>query len=200
MRYALFVLLFPLCGCGAFGNYLLNRLSDFGDCFIAEAGVGYGLDVHILATDFISTGVGGSFIPKAAGVSHGIPYFGMSYHLGLPILPFANLLSKKWRKEFWVTDGAHRGLPLPTQRVIREPPPGYVTKSVLFVNLMSVAPPREGQAVHGIPNPNMAAFDFEVAVTAGFLYLRFGFSLGEFVDFLLGWFGIDIANDDKVRR
>ena len=40
------------------------------------------------------------------------------------------------------------------------------------------------------------AFDLELSVFAGFLYTRAGFSPGEFLDFLLGWVGIDIAGDD----
>lgn len=204
MRYLLFgFLLYITCGCASVGNYFLNRLSDFGDCFTAEAGVGYGLDFHILATNLISTGVGASYIAKSAGVSHGVPYSAISYHLGLPLLPFMNFLSREWRKEWWVTDTVHRGLPRPTQRVIRTPPPGYLAKSVLFVNLMSISPPQgpgTSPVMHGYPNSDMAIFDFEVSFTVGVLYLRLGFSIGEFVDFLLGWFGVDIAGDDKVRR
>jgi len=182
------------------GNYFLNRLSDFGDCFTAEAGVGYGLDFHILATNLISTGVGASYIAKSAGVSHGVPYSAISYHLGLPVLPFLQLLSTEGRREWWVTDTVHRGLPLPTRRVIRTPPPGYLAKSILFVNLMSISPPQSASPVmHGYPNPDMAIFDFEVSFTLGVLYLRLGFSIGEFTDFLLGWFGVDIAGDDRVR-
>jgi hypothetical protein len=36
-----------------------------------------------------------------------------------------------------------------------------------------------------------------VSVHLGFVCARVGFSPGEFVDFLLGWFGIDIAGDDR---
>ena len=201
MRYLLFgLLLYTICGCASVGNYFLNRLSDFGDCFTAEAGVGYGLDFHIFATNLISTGVGASYVARCAGVSHGVAYSAISYHLGLPVLPFLQLLSAEGRREWWVTDTVHRGLPLPTRRVIRTPPPGYLAKSVLFVNLMSISPPQGGSPVmHGYPNPDMAIFDFEVSFTLGVLYLRLGFSIGEFTDFLLGWFGVDIAGDDKVR-
>ncbi len=40
------------------------------------------------------------------------------------------------------------------------------------------------------------AFDVEVSVFAIFTYVRAGFSPGKFLDFLLGWVGIDIAGDD----
>ena len=41
------------------------------------------------------------------------------------------------------------------------------------------------------------AFDIEASVYAGIVYARVGFSPGELVDFLLGWFGADIAGDDR---
>ena len=40
-------------------------------------------------------------------------------------------------------------------------------------------------------------FDLEVGAFALILGARVGFSPGEFVDFLLGWFGVDIAGDDR---
>ena len=41
------------------------------------------------------------------------------------------------------------------------------------------------------------AFDIEVGAFALILGFKAGFSPGEFVDFLLGWFGVDIAGDDR---
>tara|TARA_Y100000588_G_scaffold190556_1_gene204485 strand:+ start:248 stop:868 length:621 start_codon:yes stop_codon:yes gene_type:complete len=40
-------------------------------------------------------------------------------------------------------------------------------------------------------------FDLEVSAFVLCFGLDFGFSFGEFVDFILGWFGLDIANDDS---
>ena len=40
------------------------------------------------------------------------------------------------------------------------------------------------------------AFDIEVGATVLIIGARAGFSPGEFLDFLLGWFGVDIAGDD----
>ncbi len=39
-------------------------------------------------------------------------------------------------------------------------------------------------------------FDVEAGAIAGVVHVRFGLSLGELADFLLGWFGADIAGDD----
>ncbi|MCZ6691919.1 MAG: hypothetical protein O7H41_20215 [Planctomycetota bacterium] len=42
----------------------------------------------------------------------------------------------------------------------------------------------------------MHAFDIEAHLFLGVVGARAGFSPGEFVDFFLGWFGVDIAGDD----
>ena len=44
------------------------------------------------------------------------------------------------------------------------------------------------------------AFDLEVSATVLLIGARAGFSPGEFVDFFLGWFGVDIAGDDVPLR
>lgn len=42
------------------------------------------------------------------------------------------------------------------------------------------------------------AFDIDVSVQAGVVGIGIGFSPGEFADFILGWFGADIAKDDAA--
>jgi hypothetical protein len=44
------------------------------------------------------------------------------------------------------------------------------------------------------------SFDIELAVTAGIIGARAGFSFGQLADFLLGWFGADIAEDDLATE
>ena len=41
------------------------------------------------------------------------------------------------------------------------------------------------------------AYDLEMSLYLGVAYAKVGFSLGEFADFVLGWFGADIARDDR---
>ena len=41
------------------------------------------------------------------------------------------------------------------------------------------------------------SFDVEASVMVLFIGGRFGFSFGQFIDFLTGWFGLDIADDDN---
>lgn len=50
------------------------------------------------------------------------------------------------------------------------------------------------------PRARIHAFDIEVRAYAAFVYTKVGFSPGEFVDFLLGWFGADIAGDDRPLK
>ncbi|MCZ6691323.1 MAG: hypothetical protein O7H41_17180 [Planctomycetota bacterium] len=54
-----------------------------------------------------------------------------------------------------------------------------------------------GRALRLNRRAHIHAFDIEASVYAGMVYARAGFSPGEFVDFLLGWFGVDIAGDDR---
>jgi hypothetical protein len=51
----------------------------------------------------------------------------------------------------------------------------------------------------GIHRDWLHDFDFEAGGMA-LLGITIGFSLGEFLDFLLGWFGLDIADDDTPSR
>jgi len=201
----LLVLLGSLAGGGCatpIGQYFADRALDFGDCFIAEAGVGIGVDVHILCTDMISTGAGISYV-NVVGVRHGKKCTGRNVHIGLPFSPFVALLFYKqgdysfpplWVTDAIITGSQPKGMPNPTY-------PRYETSSVLFVNIPGVLGREDWDWRRNYPNEELAAFDIEVGVTAGLFSLRVGFSIGQFVDFLLGWFGVDIGGDDgRYRR
>jgi len=176
-------------GCRSVGRYFEDRARDFGDCFIAEFGYGLGLDVHVMLTDAISTGVGMGYA-RVVGVRHGVFYNAYNFHAGIPAWPFLLLFDSESRKEPWITDQAQTGISDDPIVV----PPGYAARSVLFANI-SLYERKPWRA--GYRNEMMAAFDVEVGAVLGFVAFRAGFSLGQFVDFLLGWFGLDIAGDDK---
>jgi hypothetical protein len=53
-----------------------------------------------------------------------------------------------------------------------------------------------GEALHLNPRAHLHAFDVEASVYLGIVWAKAGFSPGEMLDFLLGWFGIDIGGDD----
>jgi|GEM_PF-2029595 len=190
-----------LFGCATpVGNYFLNRVRDFSECFIFEAGIGYGLDVHILCTDAISTGAGYSHT-NVVGICHGKAYDGSNLHQGLPVSPFFAIFgSEGGFPPIWITDGV--AAVNPTGPAPKTNLPRYNTQSFLFINLLAfTSGDLEGgtgwRNKYYYPNEDLAVFDVEVAVTAGFFSLRVGFSLGQFVDFLLGWFGVDIGGDDR---
>jgi|GEM_PF-3877124 len=43
-------------------------------------------------------------------------------------------------------------------------------------------------------------FGVEVGLTPLFVHAHVGFNLAEFVDFTVGWFGLDLFGDDRVQR
>lgn len=162
-------------GCAAPGTYLKNRANDFADCFKADVGVGGGVDMQVKATEYIATGVGAAY----------------TYKIG-----FRGRYTGKW------TDG-HIGFPVGTIVAIGIGWPIYITDwaelnnlpkgisatgnfSIIFINM---------ESERHIPIINR--FDFEVGGTALFVSAKAGFSLGQFLDFILGITGIDIAQDDK---
>ncbi len=181
------------CGCAAVGPYFTNRARDLGECFIAEVGYGVGLDAHVLLTELISVGAGGSF-SRVSGVRHGVAYVGDNYHVGLPVWPFILIFVEGARSDWWATDSVQTGLPADVEGGGTRAPPGYVAKSVLFLN---VATFYDMPCRRGYPRDAMAAYDIEIGATVVLLEFRVGFSIGQFVDFLLGWFGADIAGDDR---
>ena len=79
---------------------------------------------------------------------------------------------------------------------IEEGPPLTLGRSHADHECWMFLPPLAGRDREARLNPLVHAFDIEASVYAGIVYARAGFSPGEFVDFLLGWFGVDIAGDD----
>ncbi len=51
------------------------------------------------------------------------------------------------------------------------------------------------------PCPLFHPYFAQLEVEGGFLFtFKVGFNVGEFADFILGWFGIDFFDDDMSRR
>ena len=82
-------------------------------------------------------------------------------------------------REWW--DGGERG-PMPVERG------DHLWKPTLRLWTVDAVERDRWAHVH--------AFDVEATVYGGFFRVSAGFSPGEFVDFLLGWLGVDIAGDD----
>lgn len=80
-----------------------------------------------------------------------------------------------------------------TDAALREPtvlgaPPGATTLDGIDIDTARLRAVHRWNHVH--------AFDVSADVYALVVHVGVGFSLGEFADFLLGWFGLDIAGDD----
>ncbi|MCZ6692164.1 MAG: hypothetical protein O7H41_21480 [Planctomycetota bacterium] len=174
------------------GSYLGNRGRDLADCFTIEAGVGYGLGAELKLAGLVHIAVGtgldgslqaglryGDLVPRSETKDEKTGFFGF---------PIINLL---WM--FSDQDGY--------------PPYLHVSKDakeehacyLLLPGLASYAPDRSESWIWTDPKSGWSrlhAFDIEASVYWGIIGARAGFSPGEFVDFLLGWFGVDIAGDD----
>jgi hypothetical protein len=79
----------------------------------------------------------------------------------------------------------------------------FGAKQVLFASYPITGPLDDSQRAwleehHVVLNPAPYYSEIEVVAAAG-LSLRLGFNPGELVDFLLGWFGVDIYDDDLSR-
>ena len=199
MRGALLVLgmaAVSAAGCQSpVGRYFANRARDFGECWRVEVGAAMGLGVGVNAPGLAHVGLGGG--KSSARSSLGWDYGHAFAFRASSDSPHEALI------EFWLP------LPLPFPG---DPSPTF---------LSHVAGPsrlRRGSDDHkcvgwlpcvwdlasapSVQDPwprwrAIHAFDIEVAAYAGLLHARLGFSPGEFADFLLGWFGLDLAGDDS---
>ena len=206
----------------AAGNYFSNRGRDFGECFRAQAGLGPGIGATIQAAGLLDVGVGASAIPRDLGIGwvYGEGYAfgqgggagkydaeadttGVAWLLSILSTPYAPL-------QHWSSDGisdnsldwsysqhsCYSILPAVLSWVGPEEV-GKGTEQEESLPIAKHPPLWSGEALRMNPWAHVHAFDIEVGVFVGYVYARVGFSLGDFADFLLGWFGADIAGDDR---
>jgi len=178
----------------AVGNYFANRSRDLGECFSVELGVGFGAGAGASAAGIGHLGLGYGRSPDWGVLSweygHGTAF---GYHTGpvaertegsrtdawTPIPLFALGTAVGHAGNF---RGAHAGsngvhVCLGYLPVLFDENDGRTADAL-----------RRWRAIH--------AWDIDAAAYAGVITARAGFSPGEFLDFLLGWFGVDIAEDD----
>ena len=172
------VLLVALASTGC--SYASNRANDFADMFRLEVQGGYGLSVDVVAGEFAHVGVGSGH-QWSAGLTYG--RFGtretVTHHL--PVSYIATLVTSE--HEFLHREG------------VGEHEDGGVHRCYLVF---------PGELNPGtIEKPLVHYLDVEIGVMAGFIGIRVGFSIGEFVDFILGlfkfddtWTFLDPAGDD----
>lgn len=170
-RLTALALLLSCTGC----SYATARFRDFGDMFRLEGSVGLGLQAHATVGELAHIGVGSSW-RSSAGLQYG-EWVGRSEitedHFPLS---YIYTIVEPDRASFHSLD---------------ESTPGVLARHRCYGIV-----PGEWNDGELYKNP-IHYFDLEVAVLAGVVGLEVGFSLGEFVDWLLGWFTIDIADDDS---
>jgi hypothetical protein len=169
-----------LSGCAAAKDYLLDRAGDLSDAFQAAFG-GPAIGVHVEATVLVHVGLDAWWAYGDEGGTVG------NFHARLPgTADYAAYSIVVFHARGVDTDPAARDPSNPDHF----PPPhgGFPTHAHEL-----------GRAFEEPPRPEhlrlLRWLDLEVdaAWIAG---LRARWSPGETVDFLLGWFGIDLAGDD----
>jgi len=216
----LFFLLALGSGCAQFGSYMKDRGNDFLDCFKLQAGLGLIADAEARATDLFSAGAG-----LAGGTRWGIDgrhivgfgeRMGLDLHVGFPFAPIgfwifqrsrededneSNGIGRYFYTDYNIKEGGSECIIVPPETWSRR-----TSKSILFLDMTIFERYREpeewpvneeGLKTFYIEKERklIDAFEFEVGATLG-ISARVGFSLGQFLDFITGWFGVDLAGDD----
>ena len=189
----LFLIVALTTGCQTtVGNYFGNRGRDLGECFRVQTGLGLGLGAGVLAGGLVNTGL-------CIGQTSGETGMGWVYGEGYAFGRGASNGSAGNETEFYYIlyhsfskgESSFRRKGLDSRfHECYLPLPGLFTRigdKWIWAN--------EGPRIR---RARIHAFDFEASVYAGIVYAKAGFSPGEFVDFLLGWFGVDIAGDDRT--
>ena len=69
------------------------------------------------------------------------------------------------------------------------------TQSIVFLNLAAFRKDRGHESDPAMIN----AFDLDLGATLAVVSARVGFSFGRFADFALGFFGLNVAGDDRAH-
>ena len=169
-------LIFVLSGC----SYASARLSDFGDIFRLEGHLGYGLQAHVNAGEIGHFGAGSSRQWSAGWIYGGVAR-DSSVEEHLPLTLVYTLMNPDQEQAHRITLGA--GGSGGTHRCL-----------VLFPALVNPGT---------LEKADIHFLDLEAGAMAGAVGFDAGFSLLEFVDFLLGlfrfsdsWTILDPADDD----
>ena len=172
------IALLPSC------SYVQNRTNDLLDVFWLDVDVGVLAAAEVRATDFCAVGVGASLQSVPLVHVHG-RHFGHVERMsgGLPVYWSISMYKNDEMVPF--LDGT------PAYSSIVQPPPcNYLLfyPEEFFVD-------RHGDARYRIGRRGLRVLDCAVGASLG-VGVRVGFSPGHLLDFLLGWFGLDLAGDD----
>jgi hypothetical protein len=159
---------FAACGCVGPAEYLKDRALDAVDPFRANVSVGPGLHGNVNATRFVALGAGRCRATRV-GIRRG--QWGA------------------WNETRW---DLNLLVPVLGDTRIHKAYFGQIDPSTNrdTLGVMEAFPPAVGDRTRGA---------FEVSANLHVIYLgaEAGLDLGELADFVLGWLGVDIANDDE---
>lgn len=183
------------------GRYFANRARDFGECFRLEMGGGVGLGGGVNAAGLVHLGIHGGGLDSRLAVGWA---YGHGYAFGLPTSGRTDGSGDAYPP---LGTMAWHGITGQWHRATRGEPgsEGYrsVHRCILLLpcvfsrvgNDDRLLWEREDSAV--VRKARVHAFDIEVSAYALVVGAAAGFSPGEFLDFLAGWFGLDLAGDDS---
>jgi len=207
MKWIGLIVLVFCTGCAGLGKYAEDRGNDFLDCFTAQGGIGGPVPAFELhATQWVTTGAGYTLSAKW-GLEGRQAVERIYLQGGALVLPLASVSpdlgldpDREGALQSLYTYGSYTNEPSRAfLAFVGEPL--KLRKSILFFDTTSLP----GLAYHrnlgreGFveeERPLVQALDVHVDVTLTPLSFRLGFSPGQFADFLLGFFGLDIAGDD----
>jgi hypothetical protein len=169
----------PLLGLVAGCGYLTDRGNDFADCWRGEVHMGLLPGGWVTAGPVLHTG-----LAWAEG--------GVSYRAGYRY----NYLSSQGAVIESNAGNVHFGGPFEAYYLVHTSRADASSREHFCYGIV---PPLINE--EGIHRDWLHDFDVEAGANV-FVGLSLGFSVGEFLDFLLGWFMIDLAGDDdpQVRR
>lgn len=207
---ALLALLLACAGCAGVGRYARDRALDLADCFTLAAGPGLIADVDVHLTEWVATGAGVGLSQKwgfagrhPVGFGGDDARTGLDVHVTAPLVPLGFWLMPRGTTpgctecatlRFFCTDFCIRDGEAPAP--YNWSPYSQASRSILLLNMCPFHDcPEAG------PRPKtIDAFDLSLGATVLPVSVRAGFSPGQFLDFLLGWFGLDIASDDSLPK
>jgi len=186
--FTLFLLL-PSCG------YLRDRLKDTADIIPISVSSGPGLYAGVRATGLVGTGIGYAKVSRAGLIRR------RWFRYTPPLSKFSNFRTWDETTKGWIITWYRDNDPEPGagNRIY----PDFKFTSMLGMNLIGMGPYIEDKSTKGgyrYHQDLSSLLDVEVDAHILLVGVRMGISPLQMVDWLLGWFTLDIGNDDYSKH
>lgn len=184
-RALLLLAVLTTTGCASPGGYWASRALDLWDTAPISMQFGGGLSTTLSVTPFLHTGLGYHRAPFSYGLRP--KRWGLS--------------SREETAQLVLLGFDDRSIEEGTRRKIWTPKDEKLAQSDLRLQTMSMLVGRRWLPGPCLGGPSITPapatwLDCEASVFIGVVGIRAGLAPIEFVDFLLGWFGVDILADD----